>query len=349
MKAHKKNKDSLKPTPDQIKEASGKISGYFGGYIAIWTIDIGIRTGLFQTIAKSPRGMNSPAVARKTGFDPLYTDVWCRNAYGAELLEMQGDRYFLSPAMNTLLLDRNSPSYSAGTAQVFIGLRDAFASLREMLKTGKRLWWDTAPREFVDAVAESSRAFYTRLLNFIGQKPELAHVLNNGTLLEVGCGYGTGLIRFASRFPKAKFVGVDGDLYSLKQTKALFKQAKITKSARFVKSSFENFNESRVADIALINISLHEARDKKKAALAMYNSLKPGGIILVSEFPYPEKSEGLRNLPARVMSGIQYFEAMIDDQLLSTREFIDLLEQVGFKNIETVELTPVHVVILGYK
>jgi len=40
---------------------------------------------------------------------------------------------------------------------------------------------------------------------------------------------------------------------------------------------------------------------------------------------------------------------MIDDQLLSTKEFVDLLEKVGFKNIETVELTPVHVVILGYK
>ena len=349
MKSDSNKKKTVKPTSEQIKEASSKIAGYFGGYFAIWTLDLGIRTGLFEEITNFLNGVTSSDLAKKKGFDPLYVDVWCRNAYGAELLEIQNGHYTLSPAMATLLLDRDNPAYATGTAAVLIGLRDAFAALRERIKSGERLWWNTAPREFVDAVAESSRAFYTRLLNFIDQRPELAQLLVTGTLVEVGSGYGTGLIRFAERFPKAKLVGVDGDSHSLKQAEFIFKQAKFDKQVRFVESTFEDYNESEVADIALINISLHEARNKKKATAAMYNALMPGGVILVSEFPYPEKPEELRTLPARVMSGIQYFEAMINDQLLPTKEFINLLSEVGFKDIETVELTPVHTIILGHK
>ncbi len=344
-----KGKNVIQPTADQIKEASSKIAGYFGGYFAVWTIDLGVRTGLFAEIVKYPNGITSSVLAKKKEFDALNVDVWCRNAYGAELLEIQNGRYILSPAMKVILFDRDSPAYATGTAQALIGLRDIFVALRKRMKSGDRLWWDSAPREFVDAVAESSRAFYTRLLNFIDQKKKLSNLLNKGTLLEVGSGYGSGLIRFAKQYPNAKLIGVDGDKYSIKQAKSAFKHAKISNQIRFVTSTFEDYNESEVADFALINISLHEARNKRKVVKAMHNALKPGGVILVSEFPYPEVVENLRTPPSRVMSGVQYFEAMIDDQLLPTKEFVSLLNGIGFKNIEVVELAPVHVVILGYK
>ena len=339
-----------KPTPEQIKEAASKITNYFGGYFAIWTIDLGLRKGLFAEIAKHPQGISSKSLAKKLNFDHLYIDVWCRNAYGAELLEIKDESYVLPLNLATLLLDRDSPFYVSGTAQALVGLRDVFVSLRSWIKTGKHIWWDSTPREFVDAVAESSRPFYSRLLNFVENNSNLKDRLTNKeTLLEVGVGYGTGLIRFAQKYPRAKFIGVDGDSYSLKQAKANFTKTKLADRVRFVKSTFEDLSLSEVADIALINISLHEARDKKQAVKAMYKALKRGGVILVSEFPYPETPEGLKTPPARVMSGVQYFEAAINDQLMPTKQFVNLLSAVGFQNIEIFELAPVHIVILGYK
>ena len=340
----------LKPTPDQIKEAAGKVISHFGGYLATWTIDIGYRTKLFEVISKHQDGITSVDLAKETGLDTLYVDVWCRNAYGAELLDLKDNRHILSPAMTELLLNRYGPAYATGTAQVLVGLREVFVSLREWIKTGERIWWDTAPREFVNAVAESSRTFYTRLLNFVAENKDIGSKLTTGgTLLEVGVGYGSGLIRFAERFPNAKLIGVDGDAYSLQQAKLNFAQAKIENGVRFVKSTFEDYAENEVADIALINISLHEARDIKRAVTAMYRALKPSGIIVVSEFPYPDTYENLRTPPARVMSGIQYFEAAIEDQLLPTKEFVSLLADAGFRDIRATDLTPLHTVILGYK
>ena len=49
------------------------------------------------------------------------------------------------------------------------------------------------------------------------------------------------------------------------------------------------------------------------------------------------------------MSGIQYFEAMIDDQLMPTQAFIDLLNRHGFQGIDAFNMTPVHAVTYGQK
>jgi ubiquinone/menaquinone biosynthesis C-methylase UbiE len=341
---------SQRPGPEEIKQAASKITGYFGGYFATWTIDLGIRSGLLRAISKHPEGITNVALAEETGLDPLYVDVWCRNAYGAELIDFEEDRYSLPPAISEVLLNRDSPSYATGTAQVLVSLRDVLTSLREWIKTGERIWWDTAPREFVTAVAESTRAFYSRLLKFVKDTP-LVHgkLTRGGTLLEVGVGYGAGLIRFAEQYPSAKMIGVDGDAHSLRQAELNFVSAKMGNRAHFVNSTFENYGESAVADVALINVSLHEARDIRRATAAMYHALKPSGVIVVSEFPYPDTYESLRTPPARVMSGIQHFEAMIGDQLLSTRKFVSLLTDTGFRDIKTVELAPVQAVILGHK
>ena len=77
--------------------------------------------------------------------------------------------------------------------------------------------------------------------------------------------------------------------------------------------------------------------------------MKPGGYFVISDFPFPETTEQLRTIPARIMSGIQFFEATIDDQLLPVKTYVDLLNRHGFKNVGTVEITPVHALAYGQK
>lgn len=335
-------------SPDEIKQAAGKVAAHFGGYAATWTMDLGVRVGLFAALRDAPAGLTSAELARRLEADETYVDVWCRNAYAAELLDLADGRYVLPRAMAALLLDRDHPAYAGGTAMVMTALRDVLAALRERTRTGERIWWDTAPREFVDGVAESSRSFYSRLLAFFDGRENLRQTLEGGgTLLEVGVGYGAGLLRLAQRFPAARFIGTDGDEHSLGRARDAFAQAGLADRARFVRSTFEDYDESEVADVALINISLHEARDLRRTVASMHRALRPGGRLVVSEFPFPPDVTALRTPPARVMAAIQYFEASIGDQLLPTSRFVELLEETGLREIETVEITPVHVVILG--
>ena len=49
------------------------------------------------------------------------------------------------------------------------------------------------------------------------------------------------------------------------------------------------------------------------------------------------------------MGGIQFFEAQINDQLLPTRTYVELLGRHGFADIASLDLSPVHVVIHDQK
>jgi hypothetical protein len=42
------------------------------------------------------------------------------------------------------------------------------------------------------------------------------------------------------------------------------------------------------------------------------------------------------------MSGIQFFEATIDDQLQPVTAYLDLLKRHGFRNVASVVITPIH-------
>ena len=49
------------------------------------------------------------------------------------------------------------------------------------------------------------------------------------------------------------------------------------------------------------------------------------------------------------MSGIQYFGALIDDQLMPTQAFVDLLGRHGFQDVASFDINPVHAVTHGRK
>ena len=49
------------------------------------------------------------------------------------------------------------------------------------------------------------------------------------------------------------------------------------------------------------------------------------------------------------MRGIQFFEALIGDQLLPTQAYVELLDEHGFRDVGSFDLTPVHAVTYGRK
>ena len=167
--------------------------------------------------------------------------------------------------------------------------------------------------------------------------------------MELASGTGTGLIRMAKKYPQSTLVGVDGDAFSLETTKKNLQQEGLQDRVSLEQSWLEDVDKSEEFDMVLINNTMHECRDIDKVTKNVYNALKPGGSFIISDFPFPETSQGLRSMPGRIMSGIQFAEALIGDQLLSTQTYIDLLNKHDFKNVASFDLTPLHVVVHGQK
>lgn len=338
-------------TQQEVQQQAGKLLSQVAGYVGVRTIEIGLRLGLLDEIAKHPGGIATDALAGKTGLDAVYVDVWCRSAYASEVLELAGAHTFkLAPHLDKLLLDQDHPGYIGGIPRIMVQ-PEFFDHFAEHLPTGKRIWWDDCSPDFIESVSQTARPFYTRLIpGGFSQVPGLSDRLEQGArVLELACGAGVGLTRMAKTYPRATFVGLDGDAYSLELVAERLREDGLHDRVSLEQGMLEEIDYSDEFDAAVINVSMHECRDIDKVAGNVRQALKPGGHFVISDFPFPETTEECRTVPARIMCGIQFFEALIGDQLLPTQAYVDLLGKHGFRNVGAFDLTPVHAVTHGQK
>ena len=336
---------------EEIQQQAGKILSQVAGYAAVKTLEIGLKSGLIEEIARHPQGISAQDLARQQGFDPLYTSVWCRSAFASEVLDLdETQTYRLAPHMETLLLDQDFPGYLGGLPAVFTQ-PEMFDMMAQNLSSGKRIWWDETSPAWIQGVSGTGRAFYNRLIpGGLSQIPGLAEKLANGACVaDWACGGGIGLIRMAHNYPGYSFVGVDGDAHSIDVARERLSNSGELDRTNLIQSPLEDLSVSEEYDVVINNISMHECRDIEKVTANIYSALKPDGYFVISDFPSPESAEDCRTVPARIMSGIQFFEATIDDQLLPVKAYLDLLNRHGFKNVGSIGITPVHALTFGQK
>lgn len=335
----------------EMKEQAGTLLGQAAGLVGARTIAIGLDRGLFAAMATHGAPMTPRRLAEACGLDAFYTEVWCRAAFAAAVIDQAGDEaYQLGPHIEVLLLDRDSPAYVGGMFMVMTQ-PEIFDFLSDRMASGERIWWDQVGPGFIEGVSLTGGAFNNRFIpGGLEAVPGVAERLaQGGKVLELACGTGVGLTRLAAHYPDLELVGLDGDAYSLERARARLDEFGYADRVRLVHSTMEDLGAEDEFDAITINVSMHECRDIDAVTAAVHRALKPGGVFLNSDFPFPDSAEGLRAVPGRIMTGIQFFEAMIDDQLLPVRSYLDLFERHGFRDIGVVEMTPVHAITHGTK
>jgi hypothetical protein len=71
----------------------------------------------------------------------------------------------------------------------------------------------------------------------------------------------------------------------------------------------------------------------------------PPAVVAPLDEAGQRPSKGCRAcVPGRVMAGIQFFEAQIDDQLLPRSRYDELLTLHGFADLGHIQISPVHAV-----
>lgn len=335
----------------EVQQQAGKLLAQFAGHVGFKTIEIGLKNGLFTSLLESDAGLTAEELARKAGTDEFYTAVWARAAYAAELIEVDGQgRYSLAPHLDKLILNEDFPGYLGGIPGVF-GQPEVFDQFSKNMKTGERIWWNDTSPDFIQAVSRTGRPFYNRLIPAGLEKvPGLSEKLSGGArVLELASGAGIGLVKLAETYPAARITGVDGDKHSVGLAQQRISDRGFGDRVSVTLSSLEDFVAEDSYDLALINISMHECRDIDRVTDNVFRSLVSGGHFVISDFPFPATHDGLRTAPARVMTGIQYFEAQIDDQLMPTDAFTELLNRHSFQDVAAFDITPVHNLIHGRK
>lgn len=330
-----------------VPEQAGLLLGHAAGYMATRIIEMGQRVGFIRTLADRP-GATAQQLADATEADEFYTSVWCRGAFGAGVLERDGAGFRLAPHLDTLLVDDTSPAYAGGMFPL-IQRPEMFGRFADELTSGARMWWNDTSPEWIDAVSGTGGPFYTRLVpGGLAQVPGLGERLaDGGTIVDSACGAGKGLLRLAQHFPGSRIIGVDGDAHSVEQARERSAQAGLADRVEVHCQPLEEMRVPEPAALVINNISMHECRDADQVTQRVHEALEPGGWFAISDFPFPDTDEGLRSLPGRIMSGIQFFEAQIDDQLLPRSAYDTLLGRHGFTELGSVVLTPMHALTWG--
>ncbi|QBI18415.1 methyltransferase domain-containing protein [Egibacter rhizosphaerae] len=331
-----------------VAEQAKPLLAHAAGYASHRTISLGLRTGLVEALAHEPDGLSPEGLARRLGLDGFYVAVWCRSALAAGVCERDGERYRLAPHVATLLLDMDSPAYIGGVFLVF-EQHEMFDRFEAALPSGERLWWDDCGPEWIAGVAGTGTPFYTRLVGSgLGQVSGLDERLaDGGRIVDTACGSGEGLLRLAEAYPTCEIVGVDGDAYSVSLARDRVAEAGLSERVSVHVSPLEDLVLDDPAALVVNNISMHECRDLDRTTERVLGTLEPGGWFVISDFPFPETDEGLASVPGRIMGGIQFFEAQIDDQLLPRSAYDELLSRHGFVDLGSTELTPVHALTWG--
>jgi ubiquinone/menaquinone biosynthesis C-methylase UbiE len=335
-------------TGPTVKEQAPVLLGHIAGYVGHRTIALGLRAGLIERLAGAADGLDPDELADALDLDPFYVGVWCRAALAAGVCDRDGDRYRLAPHVDTLLLDATSPAYVGGVFTV-LEQREVFDRFEQHLASGERLWWDECSPEWIAGVAGTGTPFYTRLVpGGLAQVPGLPERLEAGCrVVDTACGSGAGIVRLAETYPACTIVGVDGDAHSLEGAADRVRDAGVEGRVELVTSPLEAMRLDEPATLVINNISMHECRDIDRVTENVAAALEPGGWFVISDFPFPETVAGLRTPPGRIMSGIQYFEAQIDDQLLPRRAYDELLDRHGFTDLGSLEISPMHALTWG--
>lgn len=329
--------------PDQptVPQQFGFLLTHLSGYVATRIVDIGLRSGLLEGIGTSP-GSTPGDLAARLEMDDLFVSVWCRGAFACGILERAGSGYALAPHLGQLLLDDTSPAFAGGMFGV-VGQPEMFGRFADELHTGERFWWDQTSPDWIAGVESTGRPFYTRLVPAgLAQVPGLEQVLDAGArIVDTACGAGAGVVRLATTYPRCTVVGVDGDAHSVDQARTAVKESGVADRVELVVSPLEEMVLDEPADLVVNNISMHECRDIDLVAERVRAALRPGGWFVISDFPFPDTDEALRSVPGRLMAGVQFFEAQIDDQLLPRAAYDDLLTRHGFTGLGNFDLAPV--------
>lgn len=336
-------------TQPVLKEQAAVLLAQVAGYAGTRTVAMGLRQGVIGLLDDRPEGLTAREVAAELRLDPFFCRVWLRAARAAGVCEhTDGDRVRLAPHMGTLLLDSSSPAYIGGNFRVMEEY-EIFDRFEEHLGDGERLWWDRCSPTFIEGVSGTGTPFYTRLVpGGLEQVPGLVDALARPCrVLDTACGAGVGVVRLAETYPAISVVGTDGDAHSLELARERVERAGLGDRVELIHSPLEDLALDGEFTLVTNNISMHECRDIDRVTANVHRALEPGGWFVISDFPFPETEEELRTVPGRIMSGIQFFEAQIDDQLLTRSTYDRLLQRHGFSEIDHAELAPVHAVTWG--
>jgi predicted O-methyltransferase YrrM len=242
------------------------------------------------------------------------------------------------------LLDATNPNNMRFDIEFGTVLHQDFAEFPTYLRTGKTWPLADRPGEIQRLYVEATLDDYPVLINVLLPRmaPEILTRLrqnqgewqDNGppSILDVGTGAGFALVYYAKQFPNAHITGLDINHSSVEQAKYNIAQAANLQNNHIQvhEGDVTKLKNEPKYDLIIINLALHEIAlpDYPHLFDLLYNALRPGGILLISDYHFPN----LAAVPTYRYPGYQLLLslllhlALVGNTLVPSQKVIELLK-----------------------
>ncbi|NVM34608.1 MAG: class I SAM-dependent methyltransferase [Candidatus Lokiarchaeota archaeon] len=331
---------------DQMKKFL--IKGFYG-FNTILSSGLGRRLGIFDYLDKKAKKLSESGpvssisftpeeITKELKLDPDYLDAWIHLSLECGIFEIENAQQRTiktAPHVYDLLINRNHMFYVGDTIGLFYYFAPVQDDVIELFKTGKTLNIDDIYEEMIiDGHRSSARCGVLVEGLFSKHFKDFSKIIRRqGKVLAVGCGYGFNMEKWAEKYKKTRFVGIDIDSKAIEFAKKLIEQHNWNDRIKVFKITINEYakKSKEKYDLILLNQVLHEMDHDEEYRRSVFEDLhtllKDEGVLLVGETMIPDTFSPKK--------GFQLFDIM--HKFLEVK-FAKFYDEKSFK--EFIDLTP---------
>lgn len=318
-----------------------------GGFHRTWLIHLGIDLGLFARLrAAGHEGMAVQSLAEATGTAPLAVEAWAWACDAHGLATYEDGRLVLDPDIAAILLDDGRPDYLGGQFTHAVTASMDWHGMADFFRTGRPVI--DRPDRYRVAIERLTRqdiaVFFQEVL---GALPQLvADLSRGGRVADVHCGGGRWLVAMARRFPALELVGLESEADSVTRARATIEAEGLADRIAILEKGPGTTTEAGPFDLVYFQYALHQLAEPARALAVSWTALRPGGRILVLDWPLPTEPDELRTRHGELIAGVQLDE-LFQGTALATRDgFLGWFADAGLPEPAVIPLPSGAVVFL---
>lgn len=280
-----------------------------GGFHQTWLVHLGIDLGLFAIARPAgSEGIAVQALAEATGTTPLAVEAWAWACDAHGLATYENGRFVLDPDVAAILLDDERADYLGGQFTHAVTASMDWHGMADFFRTGQPVI--DRPDRYRTAIERLTRqdvaVFFQEVLAALPQL--VADLSRGGRVADVHCGGGRWLVAMARRFPALELVGIESEADSVARARATIEAEALADRITILHKAPGTTREAGPFDLVYFQYALHQLRDPERALAVSWEALRPGGRIVVLDWPLPTAPDELRTRHGELIAGVQLDE-----------------------------------------
>jgi SAM-dependent methyltransferase len=301
-----------------------------GGFYRSWLVYLGIELGLFERIrAAAPAGIAPDALAAQSAAHPDAIDAWSWAADAHDLVRLEGGRLSMDDDLAGMLLDDHRADFLGGQFVHAVVASMDWGGMVDYFRTGIPV--TARPDRYRAAIERLTRqdiaVFFQEVLAALPQL--VVDLSRGGRVVDVHCGGGRWLVAMARRFPALQLVGVEFEADSVARARATVAAEGLSDRIAIREAKATDPGAVADYDLAYFQYALHQLDGAPQVLAAAWGALRPGGRLLVLDWPLPSGPEEFRSRHGELIAGVQLDELFQGTALATGDAFLAWFADAG--------------------